>query len=256
MSSNFLLPTNLCCHILTEQQDRVEFALVKRHQENSVHARFLPNVTRKNIKDNTQNHKIGEPAMVQSDLNRAGTVLAGVILMLLALFIMVPLDGEWSPFPFSPYLELIIGIPLFALGLWIAVDSLKKPTRSTAEFPIVDEWIGEQGKEQLEISRVSQTLGHGEKSLAILAGRADFQRDRLAVTDRRVIVYQQENPANSISISRKDIVAARCWKEPVLAHLGEIELSTKNMTVVFGKVGFDYAQKAVELINGPRWKGT
>jgi len=196
--------------------------------------------------------------MVQSDLNRAGTVLAGVALMLLALFVMVPLDGSWegSPFPFSPYLEFIIGIPLLALGLLIVVDSLKKPTHSRAESPIVDEWIGEQGREQLEISGVGQTLRQGEKLLAILAGRADFQRDRLAVTDRRVIVYQQENPANSISISRKDIVSARWRKEPVLAHLGEIELSTNNISVVFEKVGFDYAQKAVELINGSRRKGT
>ena len=195
--------------------------------------------------------------MVQSDLNRIGTVLAGVVLMLLAVFIMVPLDGswEWSPFPFSPYLEFIIGIPLLAFGLWIVVDSLKKPTHSRAEFPIVDEWIGEQGGEQLEISGVSRTLRQGEKLLAILAGRADFQRDRLAVTDRRVLVYQQENPANIISISRKDIVSVRCRKEPVLAHLGEIELVTKKMSVVFGKVGFDYAQKVVELINWSRRKG-
>jgi len=198
--------------------------------------------------------------MVHSDLNRVGTVLAGVVLMLLALFTMVPLplDGswEWSPFPFSPYLEFIIGIPLLALGLWIVFDGLKKPTHSRVELPIVDEWIGEQGREQLEISGVGQTLRQGEKLLAILAGRADFQRDRLAVTDRRVLVYQQENPANSISISRKDVVSVRCRKEPVLAHLGEIELLTKKMSVVFGKVGFDYAKKAVELINGSRRKGT
>jgi hypothetical protein len=68
-------------------------------------------------------------------------------------------------------------------------------------------------------------------------------------------VYQQENRANIISISRKDIVSVRGRKEPVLAHLGEIELLNKKMSVVFGKVGFDYAQKVVELINGSRRKG-
>jgi len=59
--------------------------------------------------------------------------------MLLAIFVMVPLpsDGswEWLPFPFSPYLEFIIGLPLFMVGLVVAVDALKTKSTVTKNIP-------------------------------------------------------------------------------------------------------------------------
>ena len=196
--------------------------------------------------------------MPRQDLNRVGTFLAGLVLMLLAIFVMVPLpsDGswEWLPFPFSPYLEFIIGIPLFMVGLVVAVDALKTQTPGAQKFPIVDEWIDEQGNGEREISELSKSLGQGEELLAIVAGRAEAESNRLAVTDKRVLVYAEKDPSSGLSISFDEIVRVRRKREPVLTHLGEIELFTKTGSVKFRKVGFEYAEKAIALINKLRRK--
>ncbi|MGE5638021.1 MAG: hypothetical protein ACM3WQ_04865 [Chloroflexota bacterium] len=73
--------------------------------------------------------------MKDTILDKVATFIVGLIFMLLSLLVMVPLPaGEswiWLPLPFSPYLEFILGIPLFTMSLLLIVDILKKPAQSS-----------------------------------------------------------------------------------------------------------------------------
>ncbi len=72
--------------------------------------------------------------MKDTILDKVATFVVGLIFMLLSLLVMVPLPADeswiWLPFPFSPYLEFILGIPLFTMSLLLIADILKKPTHN------------------------------------------------------------------------------------------------------------------------------
>jgi hypothetical protein len=191
--------------------------------------------------------------MPSSTLNRIGSFVAGLVFMLLALAIMVPLPSdeswEWMPFPLSPYLEFFIGIPLFIMSLITVIDSLKTPKAKPAStFPLIDEFIGEQGTEQTEIDVATENLKTDERLLAIAASREERQHNRLAITNQRVILYTQENPPENLSINFEEIMVVKKRTEPVLTYLADIKLATEKTTITFKKVGTDYADQLIKLV--------
>lgn len=124
--------------------------------------------------------------------------------MLLGILILapLPLDGEWTYdlYPVSPWLGFLLGIPVFILGLWVFIGGVRsKPqTSQTMSVPLIDEWIGEEGKEEKESSECRKILKTTEKLLALVAARGEQGLNRLAVTDKRVVLYSQGRIQNKV----------------------------------------------------------
>lgn len=183
-------------------------------------------------------------------------MVAGIFLISLALLLMIPLplDGDWYWGPF-PELGFLFGIPMFILGLWMLMDSLRSPSpsSSTPTVPLVDEWIGEQGKAE-EISYCKKYLDPNEKLLAIIAARVETGLNRLVLTDRRIILYPQGKFQDGISLNYDQIDTVKRRQEEFLIHLGDIILSAEGRIVKFEKVGVEYADQIVGMISEMKQK--
>ena len=176
--------------------------------------------------------------------------------MLLAIVVLMPLpfDGEWSlDFGELAWLEFLVGIIVFLLGLWAFLSSVRSypkafqtPIPPTPSAPLIDEWIGEQGdNEESEFRRV---LGGDERLLALVAGRGEKGLNRLAVTDRRVVVYSQGRIQSLVSYRYREIYKVEGKRSAVLTHLGDIILSTGEGVVSFKNVGAKTIDQVVALI--------
>lgn len=181
--------------------------------------------------------------------NKLEGLIAGLFLLLLALAVMVPLplDETWDWGPFS-FLSFVIGIPLFTIGLILMIDSFRTEPHQQ-NLPLIDEWICEEGTEQKEIFQINKDLKQGEKLLAIAASRGDKLPNRLAVTNKRIILYSTGDTSQNQTIAQNEIVAATKHAEKLLPHLGEIRLQLKTAVITFKKVDFDHGKQVVDLIN-------
>jgi hypothetical protein len=191
-----------------------------------------------------------------SDLgsNRIGLILAGLLFMALGIFLFAPLpsDGEWTwgSYIGSTLFGFLIGIPVFILGSWVFISGLRSQPRTSqvSNVPLVDEWIGEYGKEEIEIVECKRMLKTDEKLLALVAVREEQGPNRLATTDKRVMIYPQGNIENLVSYDYGQIEAVRGKRNTPLVHLGEIILSVKGNNVILKNVGMEYVDQIVELI--------
>jgi len=188
------------------------------------------------------------------NFNRVGTIVAGVFMMFLAVLVMMPMPSDggwyWLPFPFSPWLEFIIGVPLFVMSLWLVIDSLRVSAlpHSSSTAPLVDEWISEQGNETEEISHCKKYLNSDEKVLAIVAAREEYGMNRLALTDKRVVFYPRGNFQGGLIFGYGEIDSVQGRHDRFLTHLGEINVSAKGIDVTLKKVGVEYVDKIIRMI--------
>ncbi len=192
--------------------------------------------------------------MSASDWNRIGLVLAGLLFLALGIFLFVPLpsNGEWTwgSYIGSPLFGFLIGIPIFILGSWVFISGLRSHsgTSPVPNSPLVDEWIGEQGEEETELNECNRMLKTDEKLLALVAVREEQGPNRLAVTDKRAMIYQQGHIESMVSYDYGQIDAVRGKRNTPLVHLGEIILSVKGNNVLLKNVGMEYVDQIVELI--------
>ena len=175
--------------------------------------------------------------------------------MALGIFLFAPLpsDGEWTwgPYIGSPLFGFLIGIPVFILGSWVLISGLRSQPR-TSQFsngPLVDEWIGESGKEEIEIVECKRMLKIDEKLLALVAVREEQGPNRLAVTDKRVMIYPQGKIEGVVSYDYGQIDAVKGKRNTPFFHLGQIILSVKGSNVILKTVGMEYVDQIVELIS-------
>ena len=171
--------------------------------------------------------------------------------MLLGIVLLVPLpfDGEWSwDYGGLPWLEFLIGIPVFLLGLWAFLGGIRSSPKTfqTPSTPLIDEWIGEQGND--EESEFRRVLNGDEKLLALVAARGERRLNRLAVTNRRVVIYSQGKIQSVVSYDYGKIDKAEGKRSAFLTHLGDINLSTREGFVRFKNVGVEYVDQVVALI--------
>ena len=186
---------------------------------------------------------------------RIGSVLGGLLFMALGVFLMapLPLDDEWTWgfYVGSPWLGFLIGIPVFILGLW----TLTFGVRSTPDkylmrgVPLIDEWISEEGNEKEETTECQRLLTADEKLLELVAGRGQPGLNRLAVTDKRVIMYSRGNIQSAVSYDYEQIDEVRGQRNAALRYLGEITVSAKGSTVSLKNVGIEYVDEVVALVS-------
>jgi hypothetical protein len=190
-----------------------------------------------------------------SSWKRIGIGLAGLFFMLLGILLLapLPLDGEWTwdSYIGSPWLGFLIGFPVFILGLWVFIGGMRsKPeTSQTTSVPLIDEWIGEQGKEEEETSECQKILKTNEKLLALVAARGEQGFNRLAVTDKRVVIYSQGKIQSAVSYDFGQIDEVKGNRNAPLIHLGEINMSARGSIVSFKNVGMEYVDQVVALIS-------
>jgi len=190
-----------------------------------------------------------------SGWNRIGLVLAGLSLIALGIFLFAPLpsDGEWTwgSTVGSPLFDFVIGISVFIFGSWVFISGLRSQsgTSLAPNGPLVDEWIGEHGKEEMEIDECKRMLKTDEKLLALVAVREEQGTNRLAVTDKRVMIYPQGKIEDVVSYDYGQIDVVRGKRNTPLVHLGEIILSVKGSNVILKTVGMEYVDQIVELIS-------
>ena len=189
------------------------------------------------------------------DWNRIGLVVAGLLFMALGVFLIAPLpsDGEWTwgSYLGSSLFGVLIGISVFILGSWVFIIGLRSQsgTSLVPNGPLIDEWIGEQGKEEIETNECKKMLKTDEKLLALIAIREEQGPNRLAATNKRVMIYPQGNIENLVSYDYGQIEAVRGKRNTPLVHLGEIILSVKGSNVILKTVGMEYVDQIVELIS-------
>jgi hypothetical protein len=87
-----------------------------------------------------------------------------------------------------------------------------------------------------------------EKLSALVAVREEQGPNRLAVTDKRAMIYQQGHIESMVSYDYGQIDAVRGKRNTPLVHLGEIILSVKGNNVLLKNVGMEYVDQIVELI--------
>ena len=193
--------------------------------------------------------------MSASGWNRIGLVLAGLSFIALGIFLFAPLpsDGEWTwgSTVGSPLFDFVIGISVFIFGSWVFISGLRSQsgTSLAPNGPLVDEWIGEHGKEEMEIDECKRMLKTDEKLLALVAVREEQGTNRLAVTDKRVMIYPQGKIEDVVSYDYGQIDVVRGKRNTPLVHLGEIILSVKGSNVILKTVGMEYVDQIVELIS-------
>lgn len=188
--------------------------------------------------------------MSASGLNRIGLILAGLLFVVLGIFLFapLPLDGEWI---WGSYIDFLIGIPIFILGSLLVVSGLRLKSRSSQvpKGPLVDEWISEEGKEEAEIEECKKMLKTDEELLALIAARKEKGPNRLAVTNKSVLIYPQGNIEGVVSYEYEQIDEVKGKRNTFFVHLGEISLSVKGSKVIFKTVGIEYIDKIVELVS-------
>jgi len=175
--------------------------------------------------------------------------------MALGVFLMapVPLNGEWTwgLYIGSPWLDFLIGIPVFILGLWTLTSGVRStPEKSlTGGVPLIDEWISEEGNEQEETAECQRLLATDEKLLELVAARGQPGLNRLAVTDKRMVIYSRGNIQSAVSYDYEQIGEVRGKRNVALRHLGEITVSAKGSTVSLKNVGIEYVDEVVALVS-------
>jgi hypothetical protein len=124
--------------------------------------------------------------------------------------------------------------------------------------PLVDECILEEGNEAAEIANCKNYLDPHERLLAIIAGDVDgrVELNRLALTDRRVILYSQVRLQRAISFGYEEIVTVKGKKGMFLTHLGEINLLGKSGSVRFKNMGEQYLEQITKMISRMRREST
>ena len=175
--------------------------------------------------------------------------------MLLSILLLAPLpiDDEWTWgfYPGSPWLGFLIGIPVFVLGLWVFIGAIRSQpgTSQTSSFPLIDEWIGEQGKEEEETSECRRILNRDEKLMALVAARGEQELNRLAVTDKRVIIYAKGHIQTAASFDFGQIDKVEGQRSTPLIHLGAINVTVRGSVVSLKSVGIEYVDQVVALIS-------
>lgn len=186
---------------------------------------------------------------------RIGSVLGGLLFMALGVLLMapLPLDGEWTWAFYigSPWLGFLIGIPVFILGLWTLTLGVRSKSEKSVKggVPLIDEWIGEEGNEEEETAECQRLLARDEKLLELVAARGQPGLNRLAVTDKRVVIYSQGNVHSAVSYDNGQIEEVRGQRNAVLRHLGEITISAKGNAVSLKNVGIEYVDRVVALVS-------
>jgi len=165
----------------------------------------------------------------------------------------LPLDGErtWDLYIGSPWLGFLIGIPVFILGLWTLALGIRSKSEKSVKggVPLIDEWIGEQGNEEIETAECQRLLARDEKLLELVAARGQPGLNRLAVTDKRVVIYSQGNVQGAVSYDYGQIEEIKGKRNAVLRHLGEITISAKGNAVNLSNVGIEYVDRVVALVS-------
>ena len=111
---------------------------------------------------------------------------------------------------------------------------------------LVDEWIDEQGTGENELANCTKLLFPDERLLIIIAARGDPGLNRLAMTDRRIILYPEQTPQQARSFSYGQISDFHGKRNNFLHHLGEIaflaegqmwssETSASNMSTTLSR---------------------
>jgi hypothetical protein len=186
---------------------------------------------------------------------KIGSVLGGLFFMTLGVLLIIPLplDGEWTweSSVGSPLLGFLVGIPVFILGLWTLTFGLRSGSDKslTGSVPLIDEWIGEQGNEEEERAESQRLLLTDEKLLKLVAARGQPGLNRLAVTNKRVVVYYHGNVQNAISYEYGEVDKVKGRRNVALRHLGEITVSAKGSTVSLKNVGIEYVNQVVTLVS-------
>lgn len=175
--------------------------------------------------------------------------------MALGILLMapLPLDGEWTwgCYVGSPLFGFLIGIPVFILGLWtVSIGVRSEPEKSLiGRAPLIDEWIDEEGKEEEETAECRKLLMADEKLLELVAARGQPGLNRLAVTDKRLVIYSQGNIQSAVSYDYRQIDVKKGQRNVVLRHLGEIIVSAKDNTISLKDVGIEYVDQVVALVS-------
>jgi len=117
--------------------------------------------------------------------------------------------------------------------------------------PLIDEWILEQGEEAAEIACCRNFFDPGEILMAIITGNVDGEPglDRLALTDRRIILYSRARPQDALSFGYEQLSSVKGKRGKVLTHLGEVNLSARGRSVRFKNIGVDYVDQILDLIS-------
>ena len=186
---------------------------------------------------------------------RFGSVLGGLLFMTLGVLLIapLPLDGEWTWgfYIESPWLGFFIGIPVFILGLWTLTLGVRSKSENSLRggVRLIDEWIGEEGREEEETAECQMLLAKDEKLLELVAARGQLGLNRLAVTDKRLVIYSQGNVQSAVSYDFGQIEEVRGKRNSVLRHLGEITISARGNAVSLKNVGIEYVDRVVALVS-------
>ena len=114
---------------------------------------------------------------------------------------------------------------------------------------MIDEWIVEEGKEEEETAECQRLLAKDEKLLELVAARGQPGLNRLAVTDKRVVIYSQGNVQSAVSYDFGEIEEVRGKRNAVLRHLGQITIVARGNAVSLKNVGIEYVDKVVALVS-------
>jgi len=155
----------------------------------------------------------------------------------------------------SPFIAVLLGIGLI-YGSFSKEEVPPPPSTSV----MVDDWIIEEaldkGKtEAEEISHCEKNLNPNEKLLLIVASRRkESERNRLALTDRRVVLYPKGKFQSVISFDYDQIDTIKRQQRRLLSHLADITLSAKGDEVKFEEVGIEWADEVVHKISETKEK--
>ena len=114
---------------------------------------------------------------------------------------------------------------------------------------MIDEWICEEGNEEKETAECQRLLAKDEKLLQLVAARGQPGLNRLAVTDKHVIIYSQGNAQSAVSYDFAQIEEVRRKRNAVLRHLGEITIIAMGNAVSLKNVGIEYVDRLVALVS-------
>jgi hypothetical protein len=186
-------------------------------------------------------------------VEKIGMLMTGIIFLLLslAIFYFLFVEELWDS-PEIDFLALVSAFFMLGLSLWVIWDTVARRPDSgsaTSPSPVVDEWIGEKGREAVEVEQWGLRLEDGEDLLALIAAWGDQPINRFAVTTRRIVLYYHTQIQDGVTLPYDQIAAVRQAPHRVLRHVADITLTRTNGRVItFENAGKEYAETVVALI--------
>jgi len=158
--------------------------------------------------------------------------------------------GLAGPLAWGSFLLVIL---LGAGFIYGSFDKNPLPTPADPTPFLLDEQIDIEGKQfvEEEILRCRSLCGRGEEIQALVRGNFDGERelDRLALTDKRVILYARDGSHAAKMLDYAKIGTVKQARGRILTHMGEIHLQTKEGVFKFKNLQAEYPDRLARTIS-------